>query len=61
MPHAVLMDDAGNIKIIDFGFANVMREGTQLQTFCGSPAYAAPGSCDVACSKCLIISNIVGI
>ncbi|RKO85448.1 kinase-like domain-containing protein, partial [Blyttiomyces helicus] len=41
-PENLLMDDQGNIKIIDYGFANVMREGSLLDTFCGSAAYAAP-------------------
>jgi serine/threonine protein kinase len=38
----VLLDENGNVKIIDFGFANIMRENTLLETFCGSAAYAAP-------------------
>ncbi|KAI8812489.1 kinase-like domain-containing protein [Cladochytrium replicatum] len=41
-PENVLMDTNGNIKIIDFGFSNVMKEGNLLETFCGSAAYAAP-------------------
>ncbi|KAI8809751.1 kinase-like domain-containing protein, partial [Cladochytrium replicatum] len=41
-PENVLMDTSGNIKIIDFGFSNVMKEGNLLETFCGSAAYAAP-------------------
>eukprot|EP00056_Hartaetosiga_gracilis_P013173 m.216177 g.216177 ORF g.216177 m.216177 type:complete len:581 (+) comp13803_c0_seq1:128-1870(+) len=31
-----------NIKIADFGFANTFEEGRKLDTFCGSPPYAAP-------------------
>ncbi|KAJ3191253.1 MAP microtubule affinity-regulating kinase 1 [Irineochytrium annulatum] len=41
-PENILLDSEGKIKLIDFGFANVMRENKQLDTFCGSPAYAAP-------------------
>jgi MAP/microtubule affinity-regulating kinase len=30
------------MKIADFGFANEFAVGTKLDTFCGSPPYAAP-------------------
>ena len=41
-PENLLLDENLNIKIIDFGFANVTKPGRLLETFCGSPAYAAP-------------------
>jgi len=60
-PENLLLDDNQNIKIIDFGFANIVKpvcllqlealttttcsfllQGKLLETFCGSPAYAAP-------------------
>eukprot|EP00003_Mantamonas_plastica_P033174 TRINITY_DN936_c0_g2_i4.p1 TRINITY_DN936_c0_g2~~TRINITY_DN936_c0_g2_i4.p1 ORF type:complete len:697 (+),score=205.82 TRINITY_DN936_c0_g2_i4:295-2091(+) len=41
-PENLLLDAQRNIKIIDFGFANVMLPDGLLKTFCGSPAYAAP-------------------
>ncbi|KJE98206.1 CAMK/CAMKL protein kinase, variant [Capsaspora owczarzaki ATCC 30864] len=41
-PENLLLDSDLNIKIIDFGFSNVYRTDMVLNTFCGSPYYAAP-------------------
>jgi serine/threonine protein kinase len=38
----LLLDDQGNIKLIDFGLANTMKDASSLKTACGSPNYAAP-------------------
>ncbi|KAL1566344.1 SNF1-related protein kinase catalytic subunit alpha kin10 [Salvia divinorum] len=41
-PENLLLDANGNVKIIDFGLSNIMRDGHFLRTSCGSPNYAAP-------------------
>lgn len=41
-PENLLLDGDGNIKISDFGLSNIMQPGKLLDSFCGSPLYAAP-------------------
>ena len=41
-PENLLLDECNNIKLIDYGLANIMRDSHPLKTACGSPNYAAP-------------------
>ena len=38
----LLLDEKMNIKIADFGMAQLMKHGNLLSTSCGSPHYASP-------------------
>jgi serine/threonine protein kinase len=38
----ILLDKNLNVKVIDFGFTRNTENNKLLDTFCGSPAYAAP-------------------
>lgn len=41
-PENLLLDENFNLKLADFGLANVCDNGRKLETPCGSPCYAAP-------------------
>eukprot|EP00824_Muranothrix_gubernata_P006905 TRINITY_DN18889_c0_g1_i1.p1 TRINITY_DN18889_c0_g1~~TRINITY_DN18889_c0_g1_i1.p1 ORF type:complete len:576 (+),score=102.61 TRINITY_DN18889_c0_g1_i1:115-1728(+) len=41
-PENLLLDANACIKIADFGMASLMRDGSLLETSCGSPHYASP-------------------
>ena len=41
-PENILIDTQGNLKLVDFGLSNLMKDGKFLRTQCGSPNYAAP-------------------
>lgn len=38
----IVLDQAGNVKIADFGLSNYFSENKLLSTYCGSPLYASP-------------------
>ena len=38
----ILLDSNLNVKVADFGLANIFTKDQKLSTFCGSPPYAAP-------------------
>ncbi|XP_026189181.1 NUAK family SNF1-like kinase 1 [Mastacembelus armatus] len=38
----ILLDQDFKVKLADFGLSNHFQRGTLLQTYCGSPLYAAP-------------------
>lgn len=38
----ILLDENGDVKLADFGFAKIASKDAVLQTMCGSPDYAAP-------------------
>ncbi|AWP09823.1 putative NUAK family SNF1-like kinase 1-like [Scophthalmus maximus] len=38
----ILLDQDLNVKLADFGLSNHFQRGSLLQTYCGSPLYAAP-------------------
>ena len=41
-PDNILLDKNYNIKVIDFGLANIIWDSTALKTSCGTPNYASP-------------------
>jgi serine/threonine protein kinase len=41
-PENILINEAGVVKITDFGLSNMQNAGEHLSTLCGSPYYAAP-------------------
>jgi serine/threonine protein kinase len=38
----IMLDEQGNVRLIDFGLSNFVEVGRFRNTFCGTPAYAPP-------------------
>jgi len=38
----IMLDEQGNVRLIDFGLSNFVEVGRYRNTFCGTPAYAPP-------------------
>lgn len=41
-PHNILIDENGELKIADFGFARHFERDNMMETLCGTPLYMAP-------------------
>lgn len=41
-PENILLDQEGNVKLVDFGFAKKLPNGKRTMTICGTPEYLAP-------------------
>ncbi|KAL0266607.1 UNVERIFIED_CONTAM: hypothetical protein PYX00_009104 [Menopon gallinae] len=46
-PENILLDESMNVKITDFGFAKIVKEGNKLDELCGTPGYLAPETLQV--------------
>ena len=38
----IIIDKHGHIKLIDFGFSKILKEGKKTYTSCGTPNYMSP-------------------
>jgi serine/threonine protein kinase len=54
-PPNILIDNNGQIKLIDFGLSAIIESGKLQNTFCGSPAYTAPEIVGCHAALCLLL------
>lgn len=41
-PENILLSENKEVKMVDFWFSNLMKDGKYLKTYCGSPNYVVP-------------------
>ena len=56
----IMLDEDGNIKLIDFGLSKIFEDGRTLtQTFCGTVEYMAPEVSTYTCSYLIRLLEVI--